>query len=259
MRPRIINLLAISSVVLGMLSVFVAYHGRGGGVRTDPPMDVILPQVTFREKPLAEAFQSLRESSGVNIVVDWKSLAKWNITEQSPVSLDLHDVSLPGALEAMLDEFPSRIELGYHLDHDVICVDGMSRRPETSPRLEARVYDVRDLIDLPDPPAPATQTAARATYADFADTAVSGIAFARSHTSPARESPDDIARDFRLSRLIALLDQPKMPRNVDGWSGRLFVIDTHDHQLEIQKTLAELRGEARRTRQFPIGLDIQEN
>ncbi|MCK4850448.1 MAG: hypothetical protein KAT11_03810, partial [Phycisphaerae bacterium] len=66
-----------------------------------------IPRVHYEEVTLAEALDDLRNKSGGNIVVNWKSLNNLGIDKTTTVSLDLRNVTPARVLKAILANLPT--------------------------------------------------------------------------------------------------------------------------------------------------------
>lgn len=65
-------------------------------------LEKVLPRFSVSGSTLKQAIDELRQATGANIVVDWKSLARAGVTPEEPLELDLHDVRLRTVLKTML-------------------------------------------------------------------------------------------------------------------------------------------------------------
>lgn len=65
-------------------------------------LEKILPRFSASGCSLKEAIDELRQATGANIVVDWKSLARSGAAAEEPLELDLHDVRLRTVLKTLL-------------------------------------------------------------------------------------------------------------------------------------------------------------
>jgi uncharacterized membrane protein YgcG len=110
-----------------------------------------LPRVQLDAVPLADALDFIRDSAGVNLVVQWRALELLGIDRQTPVTLDVGGVSMKKVLRLMLaDAGPG--ELTYYVADNVVTV---TTREAADRRLVTRVYPVQDLLLIvPDFPAP---------------------------------------------------------------------------------------------------------
>lgn len=65
-------------------------------------LEKVLPRFSASGGSLKKVIDELRQATGANIVVDWKSLARSGIAADEPLELDLHDVRLRTVLKTLL-------------------------------------------------------------------------------------------------------------------------------------------------------------
>jgi hypothetical protein len=98
--------------------------------------------VNFQDAPLCQCIEDLGQMTGLNIVLDLRSLREDGIDVQSPVTMKLEDVSLRAALGVLL-----------HQVHAVYVVkDGavqVTTEQEARGKPVARTYPIGDLLILP--------------------------------------------------------------------------------------------------------------
>jgi general secretion pathway protein D len=101
--------------------------------------------VSFSERPLQQAVDTLMDMTGIAIVVDPTGLTAEGLTSGQPVTLDLRgkEISLKSALNLMLDP----LGLTYVIDNDVLKI---TSRQTAVRRAYKEVYGVKDLV-LPIP------------------------------------------------------------------------------------------------------------
>jgi hypothetical protein len=128
-----------------------AERSSGGSDRTsDAQLNRRLPQIKFDAVAFSDVVDFLRDVSGLNIFVNWKSLEAAGVDRNTPVTAQLHDVKFSKALSVILSEGVGggQTKLGYTLDQGVITI---STADELSKNVVVRVYDIRDLIlSVPD-------------------------------------------------------------------------------------------------------------
>lgn len=135
-------------------------------------LDRILPELTFDAVGLWDVIDFLRDATGANIFVNWKSLELAKIDRNVPITARLRNIKFSKALSIILDAAGGGGKLGYAVDDGVIAISTVD---DLSKNVEVRVYDVRDLLTTPPdfvPPrlgvpepvnaaVPATQSSAR--------------------------------------------------------------------------------------------------
>jgi len=112
-------------------------------------LDRNLPEVAFDQVGFSDVIDFLRDVSGANLFVNWKSLEAAGIDRNTPVTARLHNVKVSKALNVILDSVGGgQTKLGYTVDDGVITI---STQEDLSKNVVVRVYDIRDLIiDVPD-------------------------------------------------------------------------------------------------------------
>jgi len=117
-----------------------------------PPGDPRQPaprQFTYDQTPLGDVIDDISQLAGVNVVVNWRSLANHNITRRTPVSLDLTGVSTAKVLDVLTDDLSGgRGKFGsvYWLVDDGLVRIATGSALNTT--LDTRVFNVGDLLML---------------------------------------------------------------------------------------------------------------
>src|SRR5207245_8575676 len=98
---------------------------RGGGedLQAQALLDRRLPELRFDQAPLADVIDFMRDVTGANLAVNWRTMEAAGIDRKTPVSARLHDVRFAKALAAILaDAGASAVKLGYTIDEGVITI-----------------------------------------------------------------------------------------------------------------------------------------
>ena len=83
----------------------------------------VIPTAKFDNVSLADSMDFLSSVSGANIVVDWKSLSDANITKQTQINLNLHDITLQRLLTMVLREASAGgTPLTWYIEDNIITV-----------------------------------------------------------------------------------------------------------------------------------------
>jgi len=109
-----------------------------------------LPAVSFEEEPLEDVLAHFREISGVNIWVNWAELQAVGIDGDTPVSMQLEDVSLGRLLDLLcagIGEGGGLIAFGYGDNVIEISTPNTLRSPQPELGTVQAVYDVRAIIE----------------------------------------------------------------------------------------------------------------
>jgi type II secretory pathway component GspD/PulD (secretin)/tetratricopeptide (TPR) repeat protein len=112
-------------------------------------LDRKLPEVRFDNVGFGDVVDFLRDVSGTNIFVKWKTLEGAGVDRSTPVTANLHNVKFSKALNTILqDGLGGQAKLAYTVDEGVITI---STAEELAHNVSVRVYDIRDLIiNIPD-------------------------------------------------------------------------------------------------------------
>jgi hypothetical protein len=111
-----------------------------------------IPSLKFEDTPISDAMDFFRNATGLNTVVNWKSLELVGVTKTSPVSIDLRDVEFGKAMDLVLDNFNAGKgtfeRLYWLLDEGVLTV---ATGAVFNEEMIVRVMDVSDLLmSVPD-------------------------------------------------------------------------------------------------------------
>ena len=125
---------------------------RGGNTidrAVQAQLDRQLPELKFDAVGFSDVIDFLRDVSGANLFVNWKSLEAAGIDRNTPVTASLRNIKFSKALQIILDSVGGgQTKLGYTVDEGVITISTLD---DLSKNVVARVYDIRDLIiDVPD-------------------------------------------------------------------------------------------------------------
>ncbi|MDB5330413.1 MAG: hypothetical protein JWP03_1564 [Phycisphaerales bacterium] len=112
-------------------------------------LDRQLPELQFDGVGFSDVVDFLRDVSGANVFVNWKTLEGAGIDKNAPVTAKLRNVKFSKALAVILDSVGGgTTKLGYTIDDGVITI---STSEDLSKNTITRVYDIRDLIiNIPD-------------------------------------------------------------------------------------------------------------
>jgi hypothetical protein len=102
-----------------------------------------LPSANLTNVSLVDAIDFLRDVAGVNITVDWKELAAINISKDTQINLQLHDVTAGKVLSLILEQAGPGDLLTYGINENVIEV---TTRAVSDQQLITVVYYVMDLL-----------------------------------------------------------------------------------------------------------------
>src|SRR5947209_2475223 len=103
-------------------------------------LDRRIDEMRFDQVPLDEAISGMAQKTGARIEVRWDLLARANVARKTLIEVNLYDLSLASALDAVLENAGqlSQHPLAYDTDGRTITVTCDFDLPKV-----ARVYDVR--------------------------------------------------------------------------------------------------------------------
>ncbi len=103
----------------------------------------------FNANALSDVFDFLRDTTGVNLYVDWPALQLVGVRRDTPVTARLRDIKFSKALELVFKSVEGDADdhhLGYAVDAGVITI---SSRRELNKNTVTREYDINDLLFVP--------------------------------------------------------------------------------------------------------------
>lgn len=143
---RVANLLrkaALPAATLALSACLLVPAPVAHAGPTRAAMGRLLPEVKFDGIGLADALDFVRDVAGINLVVDWKSLAEQNINRDTPVHARLHSVSVRRVLNTLLSDAAGGDALTYTIDDGVVTV---TTKAVADARLYVKVYNIEDLL-----------------------------------------------------------------------------------------------------------------
>ena len=110
-----------------------------------PDLARVVPSIEIIHGKFGDAFDALRDATGADIFVNWKSLEGIHIDRSDDVTFSARNVPLGDAIRALLlNASHGRGDMGIYVDGKVICVDTAEECKWS--RKNTRVYDIRDLL-----------------------------------------------------------------------------------------------------------------
>jgi hypothetical protein len=105
----------------------------------------VIPTVKCDAMPLSKFINWLEDTSGLNVYVEWRELNAAAVGPDSPISLDVRNVTVGTVLQLALDQaHMTGPRVGYAVLDGIVKVSILSRLDRVA---MVRVYDVRDLIE----------------------------------------------------------------------------------------------------------------
>ena len=179
-------------------------------------------EISFDEMPLKAVLDFFRDISGVNFHVNWRSLEASGISQKTPVTLKVSNISVGRALDLVLDQINvGRDRLGsvyWVVDRGVVEIATgavLNRKPIT------RVYDVGDLlVAVPNFEGPTIDTGTSGT--DSSGGGATGGLFesmdTRTSSSTGTSSGDESMAEKRQKNRDTLIEVIKMSIGKDMWA-----------------------------------------
>ncbi len=179
-------------------------------------------EISFDEIPLKAVLDFFRDISGVNFHVNWRSLEASGISQKTPVTLKVSNISVGRALDLVLDQINvGRDRLGsvyWVVDRGVVEIATgavLNRKPIT------RVYDVGDLlVAVPNFEGPTIDTGTSGT--DSSGGGATGGLFesmdTRTSSSTGTSSGDESMAEKRQKNRDTLIEVIKMSIGKDMWA-----------------------------------------
>jgi type II secretory pathway component GspD/PulD (secretin)/tetratricopeptide (TPR) repeat protein len=220
-------------------------------------LDRALPELTFDGVGFSDVIDFLRDVSGANIFVNWKSLEGAGVDRNAPVSAKLRNVKFSKALNIILDSVGGgTAKLGYTVDEGVIEI---ATADELGKNTLTRVYDIRDLIinvpDFTDAPNFNLETTSQANQAGSSGGSSSGSQsqslFSGGATGGQSGQGTGQTRQELVDAIIKLVTETVAP---DSWrdsggsvgairelQGQLIVTQTPENQGALVSLLEQLR------------------
>lgn len=142
-----------STILCGTAVALICLFGAqgtslGATNSTRAALDRVLPEMKFTNVTLTDAMEFLRDVSGANLHVNWKSLEETGVTRDTNVNVRLRSVPLRKVLTVMLNDAAGGDNLTYYVDEGVIEI---TTRELADRKMYTKVYPVEDLImDIPE-------------------------------------------------------------------------------------------------------------
>lgn len=102
-----------------------------------------IPEISVDGITLSRVIDFFRNASGANIVVDWKVLESVGVSKDTPVTLQVKNLSLKKMLQLALDQASPSTPLVFTVDQNVIEI---TTQDDADSHLVTRTYDVNELV-----------------------------------------------------------------------------------------------------------------
>lgn len=135
---------AVGGVVSGPTSSAATDEYARPAVKASTALRETVHELSVDGVALQKVIDYLRQVSGANIVVDWKVLETAGIDKETPVTLNVRDLSLRKMLQLVLSQASgSNAALTYVVDSNVISI---TTQDEEDKHMVTKVYIIDDLI-----------------------------------------------------------------------------------------------------------------
>ncbi len=115
--------------------------------RTAGKLQIVVP-INFEGNFLSQVIDFFRSSTGVDFVVNWQALENVGVEPDTPISLQLKNVTAEQALRYVLQQASAGSDferLGFAIVDGIVNI---STETDLSKTTDTRVYDIRDLLVL---------------------------------------------------------------------------------------------------------------
>jgi Flp pilus assembly secretin CpaC len=206
-------------------------------------LDKRLPTIQLSQVALTDAIDFLRDTTGANILVNWKALEAASIDKQTPVSVTLHDVKFSKVLDIILEQAGGG-KLDHTIDEGVIYI---STTDELNKAVVTTVYDIRDLLIDPNftPTLPSVTVSGGGGGGGGGggSSAISGAG----QGSASANGPTMLLQDIekKIQNTVAFntwkVNDPNGYGQIDDFNNNLIITQTHAVHDQIRDLLAQLR------------------
>lgn len=139
-----IRMLTLACVVAGTMATSVSPAPAATDSRRALFMTV--SELNVDGVGVGKAIDYLRDVTGTNIVVNWKTLEAVGVDKTTPISLSVRELPLRKMLQLVLDQASPNSALVYSVDENVIQV---TTQEEADKQMFTKVYVVDDLVMAP--------------------------------------------------------------------------------------------------------------
>jgi hypothetical protein len=151
-RSRIVSALAVAVLGVSVLPSVWAVDGAADSRLAAPTVSAVnarralgttVSELNVDNVALSRVMDFLRDVSGANIVVNWKVLEGAGVAKDTPISLQVRELSLRKMLRLVLDQASPNALLVYNLDSNVVEI---TSQEEADKHMITKVYVVDDLV-----------------------------------------------------------------------------------------------------------------
>ncbi|MFB3890626.1 MAG: STN domain-containing protein [Phycisphaerae bacterium] len=197
-----------------------------------------VPEIDFNNLEFSNVIQFFRDVSHANFHPNWAALQVANVTKDTPISLQLKDVTVECALRQVLLDLSTTTRLGYVIDGGVVDI---STKDDLARHTVNRIYPVKDII------------------ARMMDMAPARTARQRGMDMP-NLGPEEQALSDLFEAITSAVDRDSWrPTGTVGAiqevGGMMVITQTPENQRDIANLLASIRESIEKTR-LDLGVAI---
>lgn len=145
-RRRLASLAAAAALAVGAVSFTSPARAPAGPLQAQ--LARTLPELKLDGVSLGDALDFIKDVSGVNLYVDWKTLEAAGVSRDTPINVRLRAVTLRKALNTIMAEAGGGDQIAWTTDEGVVTITSKEKVNSTT---YTRIYDIRDLLmEIPD-------------------------------------------------------------------------------------------------------------
>jgi hypothetical protein len=93
--------------------------------------------------PLADALQNIHDRTGLNMAIDWNAIQLLGIDKTTPISINVHGLSVGKALDLILDSAAPNHQLTYYVKDGIVRI---TTEAVADQDMVTRIYAIDDLL-----------------------------------------------------------------------------------------------------------------
>ena len=138
---------ALAAMILSLAGVG-SLRADSSGALTNEMLNRIVPDTEMNEVPLRDAINYVQQDTGANIFVNWNALTAAGVSNLTPITLSLQDVTVGKLLSLIMTQASPSVPTVQFIDNNVLMI---TTREDADTQMVTRVYDVSDLVmSVPD-------------------------------------------------------------------------------------------------------------
>lgn len=149
-----VRLLVVAAAAVLAVGSFVPSYAQVNSDRARKALTTPIKELSVENVPMSRVVDHLREFSGANIVVNWKVLESAGIAKDTPITLNVRELTLRKMLRLVLDQAGTTSLLVFNVSDNVIEV---TTQEDADRKMITKVYVVDDLVMTNNNPSPPPQ------------------------------------------------------------------------------------------------------